>query len=361
MARSPSSASFSAAAIERGSPRRPSCKRGRRSRRRRRGRSRRHGPGGRQGPLEARGGSRHGPRGDRRRLSADSLLRVLALDHGEARCGCAIHGSLRDAGAPAGSDRARSEAERTRAGRRARPELVVVGLPVSLSGEEGEQAGLARGFAAAAGASARCACRDLRRAFDHGRWPREATVRGAGDRDSLAAAHLLESYLASRGRRPMAEREDWMADTEADAPVGPHAGPRRGSPVRPRHCPPFERERPAASARRVAAANRPRPEEERRSGVGRRRRGEGGFSGLRRRKEPPSEEAAADAEPPAATAARPGQPGPAGPPSERGGGPSARGSRGAASGAAGRDDGGEAEGPRDEGFGRGGWSRSCSG
>ena len=41
-----------------------------------------------QGPGEARRGARGGPRRDRRQ--AAGLVRVLALDYGSARCGCAV-------------------------------------------------------------------------------------------------------------------------------------------------------------------------------------------------------------------------------------------------------------------------------
>src|ERR671910_883112 len=78
-------------------------------------------------------------------------MRILALDHGAARCGCAISdpsGTLatpldavprpdEDAGL---ASLARLESERE-------GERIIVGLPLTLAGEEGEQAAAARGFA----------------------------------------------------------------------------------------------------------------------------------------------------------------------------------------------------------------------
>src|SRR5262249_23613522 len=77
-------------------------------------------------------------------------------------------------------------------------ETVVVGLPTTLGGEEGEQARVTRAFA-----------EDLARLLDVPVEPCEEGLTAAmAERsaqegaqaapDSLAAAHLLESYLASR-------------------------------------------------------------------------------------------------------------------------------------------------------------------
>jgi len=126
-------------------------------------------------------------------------LRVLALDHGEARCGCAITDPSGTLVRPLEAIEPDPQSVRELVAEH-EPELVVVGLPVSLGGEEGKQAGLARDFAS-----------DLERALDvpvetyderlTTKMAERSEREGAGaDRDSLAAAHLLESYLASRGR-----------------------------------------------------------------------------------------------------------------------------------------------------------------
>ncbi|HEY3192795.1 MAG TPA: Holliday junction resolvase RuvX [Solirubrobacterales bacterium] len=123
---------------------------------------------------------------------------MLALDYGTARCGCAISdpsGTLVRPLAAVEPPDAKVIAELVSA---EGAERVVVGLPTTLSGEEGEQAELSRAFAA-----------ELSELLDvpvdtyderlTTRMAEESARRGArADRDSLAAAHLLESYLMSR-------------------------------------------------------------------------------------------------------------------------------------------------------------------
>lgn len=124
-------------------------------------------------------------------------MRVLALDYGAARIGCALcdpTGTLvrpievispPDAAAVAAMV-AEHEAEQ-----------VVVGLPVSLDGTEGEQAARTREF-----------CQELETTLEvpvdtyderlttrMAQASRRAGARGA--EDSIAAAHLLEAYLAA--------------------------------------------------------------------------------------------------------------------------------------------------------------------
>jgi putative pre-16S rRNA nuclease len=126
-------------------------------------------------------------------------MRILAIDHGTARCGCAISDPsgtiarpLPVIEPPAPRDVAELVAEHG-------VEMVIVGLPVSLSGEEGAQAALARTFA-----------KELEtildvpvELYDERLTTRQAeqTARdgAVAAEDSLAAAHLLESYLESQG------------------------------------------------------------------------------------------------------------------------------------------------------------------
>lgn len=126
-------------------------------------------------------------------------MRVLALDHGEARCGCAVS----DPSGTLARPLAVVERPDSRKGLRTIAELadelgaerVVVGLPLTLAGDEGEQAGEARAFADS-----------LRRRievpldlYDERLTTRMAAATGGqADEDSIAAAHLLESYLAAR-------------------------------------------------------------------------------------------------------------------------------------------------------------------
>jgi putative Holliday junction resolvase len=128
-------------------------------------------------------------------------MRVLAIDHGDARAGTAVCDPSGTIVRPLGVISPPDPAEAARVAADEGAELVVVGLPVSLDGAEREQAAAARRFAAALAA-------------ELGEIPVETyderlTTRMASDSaragarapaDALAAAHLLESYLASRGR-----------------------------------------------------------------------------------------------------------------------------------------------------------------
>jgi putative holliday junction resolvase len=125
------------------------------------------------------------------------VVRVLALDHGSARCGCAISDPSATLATPLKAierpDTKKGLAAVVRLIEDQGAERVVVGLPLTLKGKEGEQAAAARAFA--------------QRLEHRLRIPVELhderlTTRlaertgGREDADSRAAAHLLESYLA---------------------------------------------------------------------------------------------------------------------------------------------------------------------
>jgi putative Holliday junction resolvase len=126
------------------------------------------------------------------------VTRVLALDHGSARCGCAVSDPTGTLATPLPAVE-RPETERGLAtiaalARDSGAELVLVGLPRTLSGEEGQQAAAARSFAGRVAQvvdvpvelhDERLTTRQARRSG------------GAADEDSRAAAHLLESWLAA--------------------------------------------------------------------------------------------------------------------------------------------------------------------
>lgn len=132
-------------------------------------------------------------------------MRVLALDHGTVRIGCAISdpsGTLATPLPTIEPPEARSVAELAA---EHGVERIVVGLPIHLSGEEGSQAALARTF-----------CAELEAILDIPveTYDERLTTRMAdaskragasAARDSLAAAHLLEAYLASRASGPEGE------------------------------------------------------------------------------------------------------------------------------------------------------------
>jgi putative Holliday junction resolvase len=125
------------------------------------------------------------------------MARVLALDHGFARCGCAVSDPSGTLATPLPvverPDTSRGVAEIARIVVEQGAGRVVVGLPLTLGGEEGRQAEAARTFAERLGRrlSVPVELHDER-----------LTTRlaertgGEGEADSRAAAHLLESYLA---------------------------------------------------------------------------------------------------------------------------------------------------------------------
>jgi putative holliday junction resolvase len=129
-------------------------------------------------------------------------VRVLALDHGTARIGCAISdpsGTLATPLPTIEPPEPRTVAELVA---EHGVEKVVVGLPVHLSGEEGSQAALARTFCAELEAilnAVPVVTYDERLTTRMAEASKRAGASAAAD--SLAAAHLLESYLAGPGAR----------------------------------------------------------------------------------------------------------------------------------------------------------------
>ena len=125
------------------------------------------------------------------------MSRVLALDFGEARCGCAISDPTGTLATPLEA----IERPDTRRGMQQIVELVrtrdvgtvVVGLPLSLSGEEGPQALRTREWAGRLAARLHVPVE----LHDERLTTKQAERTGGdADEDSRAAAHLLEAYLA---------------------------------------------------------------------------------------------------------------------------------------------------------------------
>ena len=117
-------------------------------------------------------------------------MKVLALDFGSARTGIAVSDPTGTVARPAGTiERAASDAGFKRLVAvidSEQPELVVVGMPLTLRGEHGEQARETAGF-----------IERLRAAIDipvETYDERFTSVLADGD-DARAAAHLLSSYL----------------------------------------------------------------------------------------------------------------------------------------------------------------------
>jgi len=127
-------------------------------------------------------------------------VRVLALDYGSARCGCAVSdptGVLATPVEPVARPRSRRGLRRLRGlAAQLEVERVVVGLPLSLSGRDSAQTAETRDFAALLAAQLAVPV-DL---YDERFTTRIAARHGGrGSEDSRAAAHLLESWLAARG------------------------------------------------------------------------------------------------------------------------------------------------------------------
>jgi len=127
-------------------------------------------------------------------------VRALAIDHGAARCGCALSdpsGTIVRPIDPVAPDPAAVETLVAEHG----VETVVVGLPVSLDGTEGGQAAAARDFAAALSERLGVPVET----YDERLTTKmaAATRRGGSkaSEDSLAAAHMLEGWLLAREAR----------------------------------------------------------------------------------------------------------------------------------------------------------------
>jgi putative Holliday junction resolvase len=125
-------------------------------------------------------------------------VKVLALDYGAARTGVAVSDAtgllarpltvVERAASPTGLTRLRGLVDEHEA------ELVVVGLPLTLRGEHGRQAGETEAFVT----SLRAALDVPVQTWDERFTTALASQGGSGSapEDARAAAHLLQSYLA---------------------------------------------------------------------------------------------------------------------------------------------------------------------
>lgn len=125
-------------------------------------------------------------------------MRVLAVDHGDVRAGCAVSDPTETVVRPLTVVEPPEPDAVAGIALEAEAELVVVGVPVSLDGSEGEQASRARAFRDALAEVVNVPVET----YDERLTTRmaDASRRGGASAapDALAAAHLLESYLASR-------------------------------------------------------------------------------------------------------------------------------------------------------------------
>jgi putative Holliday junction resolvase len=127
-------------------------------------------------------------------------MRVLALDHGAARCGCALSDPTGTLATPIEA----VERPDSKAGLRRIAELVetyevervVVGLPLRLAGGDSEQTQAARAFARRVASAAEVPVELYDERFTTVIAQRHG---GKASEDSRAAAVLLQSWLAGRG------------------------------------------------------------------------------------------------------------------------------------------------------------------
>ncbi len=128
------------------------------------------------------------------------MPRILALDHGSARCGCAVSDPSATLATPLRAverpDTKKGLSAVARLVEEQDAERVIVGLPLTLAGEEGDQAAEARAFAERLETT-------LDRPvelYDERFTTALAQQReGSAAEDSRAAAVLLEDWLARRG------------------------------------------------------------------------------------------------------------------------------------------------------------------
>ena len=129
-------------------------------------------------------------------------MKVLALDYGSARTGVAVSDPTGTVARPVGVvERAATDAGLARLAELVRaenPERIVVGLPLTLRGDRGEQAIETERFVEAL----RAAVDVPIESFDERFTTSLASQTGShSSEDARAAAHLLTSYLAWRSSR----------------------------------------------------------------------------------------------------------------------------------------------------------------
>ena len=123
-------------------------------------------------------------------------MKVLGLDYGSARTGVAVSDPTGTLARPVATiervDEAAGFDKLLALVRSEEPELVVVGLPLTLRGEHGEQARATAAFVERLRAAVQTRV-EL--------WDERFTSVLAGGDDARAAAHLLSSYLEWLGAR----------------------------------------------------------------------------------------------------------------------------------------------------------------
>ncbi len=129
-------------------------------------------------------------------------MKVIALDYGAARTGVAVSDATGTIVRPLGViSRAASDDGLEELGeivREQEAERVVVGMPLTLRGERGQQADETDAFVEALRAVVAVPVETYDERFTTALAARQG---GEADEDARAAAHLLESYLEHAGRQ----------------------------------------------------------------------------------------------------------------------------------------------------------------
>jgi putative pre-16S rRNA nuclease len=122
-------------------------------------------------------------------------MRVLAIDHGAARAGCAISDPTGTIARPLGVIEPPDPQQVAELVAEHDADLVVIGLPVSLGGAEGSQAAEARAFRDALAAIVNVPVKTYDERLTTRLAESSARAGASAPADALAAAHLLETYL----------------------------------------------------------------------------------------------------------------------------------------------------------------------
>lgn len=125
-------------------------------------------------------------------------MRVLAIDHGNARAGAAVCDPTETITRPLEVVEPPAPEAVARLAREQGAELIVVGLPLSLDGSEGEQARIARDFAAELAALTEIPVETYDERLTTRMASETARAGAEAPPDSIAAAHLLDGYLMAR-------------------------------------------------------------------------------------------------------------------------------------------------------------------
>jgi putative Holliday junction resolvase len=125
-------------------------------------------------------------------------MRVLAIDHGNARAGAAVCDPTETITRPLEVVEPPAPEAVARLAREQGAELIVVGLPLSLDGSEGEQARVAREFAGELAALTEIPVETYDERLTTRMASETARAGAEAPPDSIAAAHLLDGYLMAR-------------------------------------------------------------------------------------------------------------------------------------------------------------------